>query len=240
LKEECFDDLIEDRDLGFESSDGVSSLEEKLRKIISYLPNWKTPGIDKVFNFFIKNLTSLHNSLIQTVSKMIRNPEEAPEWFYITYLIPKVEEPESPAQYRPITCMSNLYKLVTKLVTHEIRDFVEINKILSKNQLGTVRDCQGAKEQALLNKCINTFHSNNLSTMWIDVKKAYDSVDHKYLLLCLEKLGIPSWCISFVSHMVNNWKVKLSYNKEVISEVKLGRGILQGDSLSPLLFILNH
>lgn len=215
-------------------------METKLKEIISRLANWKTPGVDKVFNFFIKHCSSLHTYLTEIVKGVVEHPENAPEWFYtgITYLIPKTGEPASAAEYRPITCMTNLYKVVTKLVTRELRDFVEVNKIISENQLGTVRDSQGAKEQALINKCIGEMHGKKLSTMWIDIKKAYDSVDHKYLMWCLEKLNIPSWCVNFVSNMVKNWKIRLSYNREVISEVKPERGILQGDSLSPLIFVL--
>ncbi len=52
---------------------------------------------------------------------------------------------------------------------------------MAENQLGTVRLVQGAKEQAMINIAINKEHSNQLKTMWIDVKKAYDSVGHLYL-----------------------------------------------------------
>ena len=134
--------------------------------------------------------------------------------------------------------MTTLYKIVTRLVAHELRDFVEVNRIISDNQLGTIRDSQGAKEQALINKCVNMSHGNKLSTMWIDVKKAFDSVDHGYLIFCLEKLGMPEWGTRFVKSMVKSWRIQLNYNRGVIGEVTMERGILQGDSLSPLLFVL--
>ena len=110
--------------------------------------------------------------------------------------------------------------------------------MLSENQLGLVRDSQGAKEQALINKCVNQSNGNTLSTMWIDVKKAYDSVKHEYLLECLARLGVPEWCTRFVAKVVGSWRVQLTYNRKVITEIGLGRGILQGDSMSPLLFVL--
>ena len=237
--DECFEDLISRQDLLTEQ-DGISEVGRKLREIIERLPNWKTPGVDKVFNFFIKKCTALHDHLIAIVDNILKQPEGLPRWFYTgtTYLIPKAQSPTSPSEYRPITCMTNLYKVVTRLVARELRDFVEVNGILSENQLGTVRDSQGAKEQALINKCVNQSNGNTLSTMWIDVKKAYDSVKHEYLLTCLEKLGVPGWCIVFITAVVQNWRVQLNYNRKVIAEVGLERGILQGDSMSPLLFVL--
>ena len=57
---------------------------------------------------------------------------------------------------------------------------VENRALLAENQLGTVRMVQGAKEQALLDLAINKAYGNSLKTAWVDVKKAFDSVDHIY------------------------------------------------------------
>ena len=65
--------------------------------------------------------------------------------------------------------------------------------LVAENQLGTVKYVQGVKEQALLNICINKEHGNMLKAMWIDVKKAFDSVNHGYLMKCIEKLNFPTW-----------------------------------------------
>ena len=66
---------------------------------------------------------------------------------------------------------------------------VQKRNLLSENQLGTVRKVQGAKEQALLNIAINKEYGNGLKIMWIDVKKAFDSVKHDYLIECISKLN---------------------------------------------------
>lgn len=58
---------------------------------------------------------------------------------------------------------------------------LEHRGLLSQNQLGTVRLVQDVKEQAMLNIAIKKKHKNLLKTMWIDVKKVYESVDHNYL-----------------------------------------------------------
>ncbi|KAL6120528.1 hypothetical protein NUSPORA_02730 [Nucleospora cyclopteri] len=89
--------------------------------------------------------------------------------------------------------MSNLYKLTTKCVTQVMQLEVEKRGLLAENQLGTVRKVQGAKVQALLNLALNKEHGNQLKTAWIDVKKAYDSVDHAYLIQCINKLNLPKW-----------------------------------------------
>ena len=213
--------------------------EKEIADIISHLPNWKAAGVDGVFNFFIKESKCLHPFIIKETKRIIEDASIAPEWFFcgITYLIAK-KRGDTAQDHRPITCMPNLYKIFTKAVTARLRTFCEVNNIISENQLGTVRECQGAKEQALINKIVNRSHHNNLKACWIDVKKAYDSVSHLYLTDCLRKLNVPSDIIRVVESLLEKWKTTLMYNQEALCDVKIRKGILQGDSLSPLLFVL--
>ncbi|EQB59880.1 hypothetical protein NAPIS_ORF02577 [Vairimorpha apis BRL 01] len=104
--------------------------------------------------------------------------------------------------------------------------------------MGTVRNVQGAKEQAMVNIAINKEHGNKLKTMWIDVKKSYDSVEHRYLLACVSKLNLSQWIVTFLESIISQWHIEIKSGVETILEKKIERGILQGVSLSPLLFVL--
>lgn len=211
----------------------------EFQDIIKYLPNWKAAGCDGVYNFFIKKCTPIHPFLYNSIKDICLNGKTPESWFYkgLTYLIPK-GTPTRGSDFRPITCMSNLYKLTTKCTTKVMQQIVESRGLLAENQLGTVRLVQGAKEQAMLNIAINKENNNLLKTMWIDVKKAYDSVDHIYLISCIERLSLPRWIVEFLRATVTQWHIEIRSNSEMILEKKIERGILQGDSLSPLLFVL--
>src|SRR5699024_4644013 len=132
---------------------------------------------------FIKKMHALHGKVAQLVSEAIEDPEVIDESMYVgnTYLVPKVKRAKRGNELRPITCLPNLYKLTSKVVTDLLSDLCTVNEIISPNQMGTRRGCQGAKEQALLNTALNHHYDNQLCTSWIDVKKAYDSVQHQYL-----------------------------------------------------------
>ncbi|TBU07119.1 hypothetical protein CWI39_0368p0010, partial [Hamiltosporidium magnivora] len=134
--------------------------------IINWLPNWKAAGIDGIYNFYIKKLTSLHKYRYDIVTVICLEGTPQADWYYcgLTYLIPK-GTPKTGSDYRPITCMSNLNKLTTKCVTQVVQVEVE-----SQDDFQIIR----AKEQALLNVAINKEYGNNLKATWIDVKKAYD------------------------------------------------------------------
>ena len=141
-------------------------------EIIKFLPNWKAAGNDGIFNFFIKKCTSIHASIYEMVKKTCMSEVVEEDWFFkgITYLIPK-GMPQQGSDFRPITCMSNLYKLTTKCVTQVMQLVVEQRGLLAENQLGTVKMVQGAKEQAMINIAINKAYDNKLKTTWIDVKR---------------------------------------------------------------------
>lgn len=212
---------------------------KELEEIIKCLPCWKAAGVDGIYNFFIKRMTTLHPHLYEVIKNICLEGTAQDVWFYrgTTYLIPK-GTPSTGSDFRPITCMSNLYKLTTKCVTEVMQLAVERRGLLTENQLGTVRRVQGAKEQAMLNIALNKEHGNNLKAAWIDVKKAFDSVDHVYLIKCIEKLNLPSWTLKFLEGIISRWELEIRAGPEVIMNKKVERGILQGDSLSPLLFVL--
>ena len=74
---------------------------------------------------------------------------------------------------------------------------------------------------------------------WIDYKKAYNSVPHSWMLRSMGLVGAATNITSFMEKAVKMWNTTLTVNGETIGEVKIKRGIFQGDSLSPLLFIIS-
>lgn len=215
-------------------------IKEMAENVVKYLHNWKAPGHDGVYNFYIKKITSLHQKMYTLIGQCVMNPSMIDEEFYsgVTYLLGKKEHTILPEELRPITCLPNMYKIVSKVVTNLLSEICELNNIISTNQMGTKRRCQGAKQQALINKALNMNNNNNLCTSWIDVKKAYDSVRHPYLIDCLEKLKIPECILEFIKRMLHHQKTTLFLNGEGIGKVNIENGIIQGDALSPFLFVI--
>ena len=116
---------------------------------------------------------------------------------------------------------------------------------LEEEQKGCIKKKLGAKHQLLINKAILEDcrkRQRNLSMAWIDYKKAFDSVPHSWIMRCLELYKIDEEIRSFLSNQILKWKTTITLNHTegqiVIPDIKIQRGIFQGDSLSPLLFCL--
>ena len=73
---------------------------------------------------------------------------------------------------------------------------------------------------------------------WIDYKKAYDMVPQNWILHCLKMYKISHEVINFIEQTMKTWRVEQTARGRSIAETNIQRGILQGDALSPLLFII--
>ena len=81
-------------------------------------------------------------------------------------------------------------------------------------------------------------HKTNLHVAWIDYKKAFNSLPHSWIVKCLEIVGVSANIRQFLRVAMASWKTVLTVNGQVLDYVYIKRGIFQGDSLSPLLYVI--
>ena len=75
--------------------------------------NWKAPGRDQIANFWLEQLRATHKHIDSLFNKLVED-DQIPEWLTagITFLIPKNENTVNPKNYRPVTCLPKIYKLM--------------------------------------------------------------------------------------------------------------------------------
>ena len=73
---------------------------------------------------------------------------------------------------------------------------------------------------------------------WIDYRKAYDFLPHSWILECLDMVDIAENVRKFLENSMKNWKLRLASNGLDLREIDVNRSIFQGDSLSPLIFVI--
>lgn len=160
-------------------------------------------------------------------------------------MISKGNDSEDPSQYRPITCLPTIYKILTSIISTKITTHLEYNNIIAEEQKGCRRGHMGCKEQLIIDSIIHRqaiAKNRNLHCTYIDYRKAFDSIPHPWLLRILEIYKINSKLIDFLTQILPSWKTNLHIrsgcNPVVTREIAVRKGIFQGDSLSPLWFCL--
>ena len=217
---------------------------EVFNKILRNMKNDGAPGNDLVRCYWIKKLSATHDTLVRIFKTTYDQGETLPEWLVTgrTILLPKNEQTKNAKNYRPIACQNITYKLYTGILNSFLVDHCTSNNIITLEQAGGKPGSWGCTDQLLINKMIlDEVKKNrrNLHLMWFDYKKAFDSVPHDWIIKALELAKVPYEIIRSVQNLMSIWATKL-YLSDITSEViKYLCGILQGDCLSLILFILS-
>lgn len=224
----------------------ITALE--VSKQLKRAANWKAPGLDGVQNFWLKSFTKLHCRIADAYNNVIRDPESVPAWLTQgrTYLLPKSNDTQLPKNYRPITCLSTMYKNLTAIISSRMHTFFDQHNIMPKEQKGCSSGSFGCKDHLMLSKAIMDDckrNKKNLQMGWIDYKKAFDSVPHSWILKAMSIYRLNPQLIRFCQSVMTTWRTSLilrTENEVITSEyISIKRGIYQGDSLSPLLFCMS-
>ena len=78
----------------------------------------------------------------------------------------------------------------------------------------------------------------SLSMIWLDYKKAYDMIPHSWIVKCLAIHNIANNVTAVIKNSMKQWHTELTSGNEKLCKIDIKRGIFQGDSLSPLLFVM--
>ena len=130
---------------------------------------------------------------------------------------------------------------MTGMIAGKIYSQVERENVLPSEQKRCCKGSHGTKYQLLIDKtvlkdCKKRY--TNQAMEWIDYKRAYDMVPHSWIRECLEMFDIANNVQDFLNNSMKSWKLELNASGKTLGEVDIRRGIFQGDSLSPLLFVL--
>ena len=153
----------------------------------------------------------------------------------------------APNNYRPITCLPRMWKILTAQIREKIYYSLTSRGLLPDEQKGCRNGSRGTAELLFIDQHIlneSKTRRKNLAMAWIDYKKAYEMLPQSWILHCLKMFKMSHEVINFIEQTMKTWRVELTGGRSIV-ETKIQRAIYQGDALSPLLFIiammpLNH
>ena len=217
----------------------VNHLDIKI--IISSLKN-KTFGPN---TYPVKVLKSISNPISPVLSHLVNTSLESGEFpnslktARVTPIF-KSGNHNDLSNYRPISVLPLLSKIYEKVVYRQIYEFLERKDILFKNQFGF--RCKKSTTNAIVNQLeylYNHLDTNHyVFSLFLDFRKAFDSVDHKILLSKLSYYGFRGKSFHWINSYLTNRMQYTSISNSNSSLLKITHGVPQGSILGPLLFLI--
>ena len=142
--------------------------------------------------------------------------------------------------FRPISLLSIFDKIIEKLMHKRLYHFLESHEILYKNQFGFRKSNSTIFALIEITERIKESIDNGMygCGIFIDLKKAFDTVNHKILLSKLEHYGIRDVALKWFESYLSNRKQFVVINGEKSDFKNILCGVPQGSVLGPLLFLL--
>ena len=203
----------------------------------------KSPGYDDIsFNVVKKCFSSLCEPLKYLFNLSIEKGI-LPDDLKIAKVTPiyKAEDKSDLSYYRPISVLSCFSKILERIMYNRLYQYLTENKILYLDQFGfqTGHSTEHAIVQ-LVDQILESFEYNRYTLgVFIDLSKAFDTVDHSVLLKKLELYGITDRNHLWFKNNLSNRKQFIQINNKENTKLEIITcGVPQGSILGPLLFLL--
>ncbi|KAK3205179.1 hypothetical protein Dsin_019225 [Dipteronia sinensis] len=155
-------------------------------------------------------------------------------------LIPKCVKPESLKDFRPISLVGSMYKLLAKVLANRLKKVLNI--VIGEAQMAFVESCQILDSFVIAEEIIQLWKRDSEGGLLIklDFKKAYDIVDHNFLEAMMKDMGFRERWRKWMKYCITTLLLSDLVNRSPTYQFGMERGLRQGDPLSPFLLILSQ
>ena len=220
--------------------------ESEIERIIRELPNKTSSGHDDISNNLLKKIGPCISKALCKVFNNSLSEGTFPTIMKQADVVPlfKSKSREFTTNYRPISLLMTISKVLEKIVYKRTYKFLENTKQIYRSQYGfrSKHSCEQAVGEFLSEVIKNNEQGKDTIAVYLDLSKAFDTLNHSLLLRKLERYGIRGlslkWYESYLKGRTLCAKCNTAGGIVYSSQYEIEYGTPQGSCLGPLLFLI--
>ncbi|XP_009119170.2 uncharacterized protein LOC103844146 [Brassica rapa] len=214
---------------------------EEIKKILFSMPTNKAPGPDGYPVEFYKAAWPVvgKDVIVAVQSFFLFGLLPRSTNATLLSLIPKMTEAERMTDYRPIACCNVVYKVISKIIARRLK--ATLPPAIELNQCAFIKGRLLLENVLLATELVKDYHKPGISSrsaVKLDISKAFDTVQWSFIETVLRVMGYPALFVTWIMRCVDTAAFSVSVNGDLEGFFSSSRGIRQGCSLSPYLFVI--
>lgn len=214
----------------------------EVKQLVKSIQIYKSSGISGLTSNLFKICAKILVPQLKFLFNLCIRSRKFPKIWKNTIVTPlyKNGDMKNASNYRPIACIPLPGKLLEKCIHMQLYDFLESNHLLNEFQYGF---CRGKNtSQAIFNYLDNIYQNINNSidtiAVYVDFRKAFDTVSHQTLLNKLNQFNLSPNAITLLNNYLSDRTQQVFVNKHLSDPMTVTTGVPQGSTLGPLLFVM--